>query len=59
MLKLRTAVLNNTLERDHCLAIRSRPFPYLRDANCTGPAYETVSLRFPAPGGSIEATLSP
>jgi hypothetical protein len=31
MLKVRTAVLNDTFDRDHRIAIRSRQYPYLRD----------------------------
>jgi hypothetical protein len=37
MLKVRTAVLNHTLDRDHRLASRSRRYPYLRDAELHRP----------------------
>jgi hypothetical protein len=31
MLKVRTAVLNDTIDRDHCVANRSRIYPYFRN----------------------------
>jgi hypothetical protein len=37
MLKVRTAVLNGTLDRDHRAVIRSRDYPYLRDVELHRP----------------------
>jgi hypothetical protein len=37
MLKVRTAVLNGTFERDHRAAARSRQFPYLRSVELHRP----------------------
>jgi hypothetical protein len=37
MLKVRTAVLNNTFDRDHRAVIRSRKYPYLRDVELHRP----------------------
>jgi hypothetical protein len=37
MLKVRTAVLNYTFDRDHRAVIRSREYPYLRDVELHRP----------------------